>query len=119
MKTLLTTALLLIFNLSIGQDNITNYKLINSINNSNSQISSNHRNDKLIKSVIATTTEKKANNTKSIKIETYSEKEWRKIRKQIHRNKKRLSYKKSNIYSTKKIDTIYIHPRKESLLSGW
>lgn len=120
MKTFLTTVLLLIFNLSIGQNSVANYnKFINPTNNNNYQILSNHNNDKLIKPAITTTNDKKAKNIKSIKMESYSEKEWRKIRKQIKRNKKRLSYKKGNIYSTKKIDTIYIHPRKESLLSGW
>ena len=119
MKAFLTTVLLLIFNLSIGQNSVANYRIIDQTNKNGFQTQDNHSNDELNKSRIATTSKKTENNSKPIKVETYSEKEWKKITKQIKRNKKRLSYMKKDMYPAKKIDTVYLHPKKESLLSGW
>ncbi|SEL13677.1 hypothetical protein SAMN04487910_1824 [Aquimarina amphilecti] len=38
----------------------------------------------------------------------YSDKEWKKIKKQIRRNKKRIANSKNGIHSYKKVDTIYL-----------
>ncbi|WP_152538557.1 hypothetical protein [Aquimarina macrocephali] len=38
----------------------------------------------------------------------YSKKEWRKIKKQLKKNKKRVSNAKNSIYASKVMDTIYI-----------
>ncbi|GGX05939.1 hypothetical protein [Aquimarina muelleri] len=113
MKAFFTTIiLLLVFNMSIGQNSIINYKLINTANKSNLQISDNQINNKLIKHDTVTT-------NKPIRIKSYNEKEWRKIKKQIKKSKKRFSNAKNPIHSIRKIDTVYIHTSKESLLSGW
>ncbi|MEW7290864.1 hypothetical protein [Aquimarina sp. 2304DJ70-9] len=52
----------------------------------------------------------------------YSKKEWRKIKKQLQKNKKRFSELNNEIHTFKTIDTIYMDipiNRKESRLSGW
>ncbi|WP_282080834.1 hypothetical protein [Aquimarina algiphila] len=54
----------------------------------------------------------------------YSKKEWRKIKKQLSRNKKRVSNTKNSIYTSRTIDTIYLNipvnnNNNESRLSGW
>ncbi|WP_159025465.1 hypothetical protein [Aquimarina sp. Aq78] len=55
----------------------------------------------------------------------YSKKEWRKIKKQLKKNKKRVSNAKNSIYASKVMDTIYIDiptyntGSSQSRLSGW
>lgn len=52
----------------------------------------------------------------------YSKKEWKKIKKQLARNKKRLSQTDNAIHTSKIIDTIYMDIPKgtsASSLSGW
>ncbi len=52
----------------------------------------------------------------------YSKKEWRKIKNQLKKSKKRISKLQDGIHTTKRIDTIYLNvprPTKESSLSGW
>lgn len=52
----------------------------------------------------------------------YSKKEWKKIKKQLKKNRKRFSNIKNSIHSSKTIDTIYLNipsHNTESRLSGW
>ncbi len=52
----------------------------------------------------------------------YSKKEWRKIKKQILKNKKKITNQKNSIHVSKVIDTIYLDIpsfNKVSRLSGW
>ncbi|WP_108808315.1 MULTISPECIES: hypothetical protein [Aquimarina] len=55
----------------------------------------------------------------------YSKKEWRKIKKQLKKNKRRASNAKHSIYASKVMDTIYIDipayniGSGQSRLSGW
>lgn len=52
----------------------------------------------------------------------YSKREWRKIKKQLKKNRRRVSNTKNSIYASKVLDTIYLNVPKfseESRLSGW
>lgn len=54
----------------------------------------------------------------------YSKKEWKKIKKQLKKNKKRFSNSNNSIHTSKIIDTIYLNipiptHTRESRLSGW
>ncbi len=53
----------------------------------------------------------------------FSRKEWRKIKKQLSKNKKRISRLEDGIHSYRTVDTIYVDTQKsypsKSSLSGW
>ncbi|GAA4277103.1 hypothetical protein [Aquimarina mytili] len=52
----------------------------------------------------------------------FSKKEWRKIKNQLKKNKKRISKLQDGIHTSKIIDTVYMDlpkPTRESSLSGW
>ncbi len=52
----------------------------------------------------------------------FSKKQWRKIKKQILKNKKRISKLEGGIHTYKKVDTIYVDTQSNSTkssLSGW
>ncbi len=53
----------------------------------------------------------------------YSKKEWKKVKKQISRNRKRFSNTKKNIHTPITIDTIYlnipVHNKEYRLSGGW
>jgi len=52
----------------------------------------------------------------------YSDKEWKKIKNQIKRNKKRITNSKNGIHSYKKLDTIYLEikiSKTNSLITDW
>ncbi|MDY8136534.1 hypothetical protein [Aquimarina sp. 2201CG5-10] len=73
--------------------------------------------DKLVLKVSGNQSNSKTKNDKF-----YSEKEWKKIQKQIKRNKKKVANRRDNIHSSKVIDTIYLDVPAlsgESQLSGW
>ncbi len=111
----MTTVLLLCISYSsIGQSNTTDFKPITITNNTLQKQASSYTTN----SVEAN--ENVAQQSKNTTI--YSEKKWKKIRKQIEKNKKRASKYKSNVYASKKIDTIYLDiPSNsgKSRLSGW
>ncbi|WP_152538556.1 hypothetical protein [Aquimarina macrocephali] len=115
MKIAMTTVVLLCITYSsIGQSNTTDFKSITITNNTLQK-----------QNLSYTTNSIEANENvaqRSKNTNRYSEKKWKKIRKQIQRNKKRVSKYKSNVYASKKIDTIYLdipsHNGK-SRLSGW
>ncbi len=113
MKIAMTTVLLLCISYSsIGQSNTTDFKSI-----------SNNTLQKQASSYTTTSVEVNENIDQQSKNTTiYSEKKWKKIRKQIEKNKKRASKYKSDVYASKKIDTIYLDiPANsgKSRLSGW
>ncbi len=43
------------------------------------------------------------------RITTYTDKEWKKIKKQLKRNQKRIARKKYQAYTKKAVDTIYLN----------
>ena len=53
----------------------------------------------------------------------FSRREWKKIKKEIQKNKKKILGEQNGIHTTKVMDTIFldipINPRRESQLSGW
>jgi len=52
----------------------------------------------------------------------YSEREWKKVKRQIRRNKKRITSNKDGIHSSKIIDTIYLEitiPKTNSQITEW
>ncbi|WP_132065762.1 MULTISPECIES: hypothetical protein [Aquimarina] len=113
MKIAMTTVLLLCISYSsIGQSNTTDFKPI-----------TNNTLQKQASSYTTNSVEANKNVAQQSKNTTiYSEKKWKKIRKQIEKNKKRASKYKSNVYASKKIDTIYLDiPSNsgKSRLSGW
>ncbi|WP_159025464.1 hypothetical protein [Aquimarina sp. Aq78] len=115
MKIAMTTVVLLCITYSsIGQSNTTDFKSITITNNTLQK-----------QNLSYTTNSIEANENvaqRSKNTNRYSEKEWKKIRKQIQRNKKRVSKYKSNVYASKKIDTIYLDipsHNEKSRLSGW
>ncbi|EZH74523.1 hypothetical protein ATO12_12190 [Aquimarina atlantica] len=114
-KIAMTTVLLLCISYSsIGQSNTTDFKSITITNNTL---------QKHNLSYTANSVEANKNVAEQSKNTTiYSEKKWKKIRKQIEKNKKRASKYKSSVYASKKIDTIYLdipNNSGKSRLSGW
>ncbi|WP_152538293.1 hypothetical protein [Aquimarina megaterium] len=117
MKIAMTTVLLLCISYSsIGQSNTTDFKSI-TITTTNNTL------QKQASSYTINSAEANKNVAQQSKNTTiYSEKKWKKIRKQIEKNKKRASKYKSSVYASKKIDTIYLDiPSNsgKSRLSGW
>jgi len=49
----------------------------------------------------------------------YTNKEWRKIKRQIKKNKKRITNSKEGIHTSKVVDTIYLHIKTNSQLTNW
>ena len=52
----------------------------------------------------------------------YNKREWRKIKKQILKNKKKMANQKDGIHISKMVDTVYLYIpffNKASRLSGW
>lgn len=52
----------------------------------------------------------------------YSDKEWKKVKNQIKRNKKRVTNSKNGIHSYKKLDTIYLEikiSKNNSRITDW
>ncbi|WP_405208150.1 hypothetical protein [Aquimarina sp. LLG6339-5] len=52
----------------------------------------------------------------------YNDKEWKKIKRQIRRNKKRITNSKNGIHSYKKVDTIYLEikiSKTNSQITNW
>ncbi|WP_299214827.1 hypothetical protein [uncultured Aquimarina sp.] len=52
----------------------------------------------------------------------YSEREWKKVKRQIRRSKKRITSNKDGIHSSKVIDTIYLEikiPKTNSQITDW
>ncbi|WP_159092094.1 hypothetical protein [Aquimarina sp. Aq107] len=52
----------------------------------------------------------------------YNDKEWKKIKRQIRRNKKRITNSKNGIHSYKKVDTIYLEikvSKNNSQITNW
>ncbi len=97
-KLSITLAFVLISFLSIGQ------------NNANSQLSNTISYEDL--------------RDEDPKKATYKEKEWKKIKKQLRRTKKRFSNPRNTVHTYKKIDTVYLNAPKqikesESRLSDW
>lgn len=116
MKITMTIVVLLCISYSsIGQSNTTDFKSIPITNNT------------LQKQSLAYTTTNPVEVNENVAQQSkntsrYSEKKWEKIKKQIQRNKRRVSKYKSSVYTSKKIDTIYldIPPNSgKSRLSGW
>ncbi|AXT58026.1 hypothetical protein J8L88_09470 [Aquimarina sp. MMG015] len=52
----------------------------------------------------------------------YNDKEWKKIKRQIRRNKKRITNSKNGIHSYKKVDTIFLEikiSKTNSQITNW
>ncbi|WP_378182291.1 hypothetical protein [Aquimarina sp. SS2-1] len=52
----------------------------------------------------------------------YSEKEWKKIKRQIRRNRKRITSSKEGIHTSKRLDTIYLEikvPATNTQITDW
>ncbi|WP_298541550.1 hypothetical protein [uncultured Aquimarina sp.] len=52
----------------------------------------------------------------------YSEKEWKKMKRQIRRNKKRITSNKDGIYNSKVLDTVYLEikiTKTNSQITDW
>ncbi len=103
MRIIATTVLLWVSFLSSGQNDKTNYKSTSSAFNNISQQESTKINES---TDISTPNNKKDNADK--KISSKKEKEWKKIKRQIRRNRKRISKHKNSIYTSRIIDTIYV-----------
>ncbi|WP_109438858.1 MULTISPECIES: hypothetical protein [Aquimarina] len=98
MRIITTTVLLCISFLLTGQQ--TSYQPIKS-NSQQESITKVNR-----PSEISTPNDK--NNDEDKKISLNREREWKKIKRQIKRNKKRASHNKNSVYTSRIIDTIYI-----------
>ncbi|WP_299312212.1 hypothetical protein [uncultured Aquimarina sp.] len=52
----------------------------------------------------------------------YSEKEWKKVKRQIRRNKKRITSNRDGIHNSKILDTVYLEikiPKTNSQITDW
>ncbi|PKV49610.1 hypothetical protein ATE84_1642 [Aquimarina sp. MAR_2010_214] len=110
-----TVILICISYSSIGQSNTTDFKPITITNNTLQKQNLSHTNTNPIEA-----NKNVAQRSKNTSI--YSEKKWKKIRKQIQKNKKRLFKYKNSVYASKKIDTVYLDIPTysgKSRLSGW
>lgn len=116
MKITMTTTLLLISHLLIGQNNVNDYKFINA-----TVQEQNHTSINKLTSPAEIISDKNVENKKTMSAKAFNEKKWQKTRKQIQRNKKRIYNNKKSFYASKTIDTIYLDPAdtRESRLSGY
>ncbi len=120
-KVLFSIFMLLVCSLSFGQDfknDLTSLKTID-----NQIIEEQYNTNEVViadRLVVQTSVDNISEEDKRY----YSKKEWKKIKKAILRNKKRVNAKKNSIHAFKLMDTIFLkHPSgvnvKESSLSAW
>ncbi|MBQ0735080.1 hypothetical protein [Aquimarina celericrescens] len=119
LKILITISLLCICSISFGQDfknDLTSVKTIdNKIQEKKYSSDDIATADRLL---LKTSLENISKKDKRF----FSKKEWRKIKKQLLKNKKRLSKLEDGIHTYKAIDTIYLDAPSNSTkssLSGW
>ncbi|PKV49611.1 hypothetical protein ATE84_1643 [Aquimarina sp. MAR_2010_214] len=119
LKFALSIAFLLVCSISFGQDFKNDLSSVKTIDNQIQQEQYSTDEIAMTDRLIIQTPIK----TKSK--DFYSKKEWRKIKKQLKKNKRRVSNTKNSVYTYKVIDTIYIDipsfntVRGKSRLSGW
>ncbi|GGX05946.1 hypothetical protein [Aquimarina muelleri] len=116
LKFAINITFLLLCGISFGQNFENEFTSVKNIDNQ--ILEEEYSTDKI------STTDRLIVQTPSVKKDKsfYSKKEWKKIKKQLKKNKKRFSNIKNNIYSSKTIDTIYLNVpdhSTESRLSGW
>ncbi len=119
LKLLLTFSLLWVCSASFGQEFINDFTSVRSIDD---QIQDERYSTDEISMVDRLLLRTPIQNISREDKQFYSKKEWRKIKKQLQKNKKRFSELNSEIYTSKTIDTIYMDipiNRGESRISGW
>ncbi len=119
LKILVSITALLICSMSFGQDfknDLTSVKTIDD------QIQEEEYNTNEVEVVDRLVVQTSVKNISEEDRRYYSKKEWKKIKKQILRNKEKFSSQKNGIQTFKTIDTIFLDIPiydKGSLLSGW
>ncbi|TPN85918.1 hypothetical protein [Aquimarina algicola] len=117
-KFVILTAFIIISSVSFGQEFKNDLTSVKTIDNQiqDEQFSIDQMSDRL---VVKTSIDKQNQ-------DFYSKKEWKKIKKQLRKNRKKFSNKGNNIHSYKVIDTIYLNiPNRRSnqssrtRLSAW
>ena len=117
----MTTVLLWISYVSMGQNNVTDYKSVGAINNDKFQEQYHPNTTKSI-NPLEDTSNNNIVNTATKNIPVYNKKEWKKIKKQMQRSQNRVLKNKNSVYISKTIDTIYLDipsSRAQSRLSEW
>ncbi|AXT61017.1 hypothetical protein D1816_11890 [Aquimarina sp. AD10] len=121
LKVLITILLLCFCSVSFGQDYKSNLTSVKTIDDQllEEKYDANEEVAVADRLVLKTSVEKISEKDKQF----FSRKEWRKIKKQLLKNKKRISKSKEAIHTTKIMDTVFIEiPIKNNLrssLSGW
>ncbi len=117
-KVLATIVFLCIFSTSFGQDYKNNFSSVNSIDD---QIQEKHYTTDEIPLADRLLLRIPIKNISYRDKKFYSKKEWKKIKKQLLKNKQRIS-EQNSIHSSRTLDTIYLDiptQREKSRLSGW
>ncbi|MBQ4818493.1 hypothetical protein [Aquimarina sp. MMG016] len=117
LKILIPTVFLLIIHISFGQEyksstesiKIVDTKIVEGSYNADEQVKTDNL---IVKSL----------ENRSSNIQSYSKKEWKKIRKKMRKAKKRISNNGDIIHTSKVLDTVFISPsysNNRTQLSGW
>lgn len=102
----MTTLMLLVYFISVSQNDVTDYKFIEaktSISQSEQNLS--NVNEYRLIAPLALINREKRDLDYYKKTNSYDDKEWEKIKKQMQLNKKKISY---DVYISKTMDTIYL-----------
>ncbi len=119
LRTIITIAFFCVFGVSFGQDYKNDLTSVKTIDNQIQE--EQYSTDKVSEVDRLLLTTPMENVSRSDK-QFFSRREWRKIKKQLQKNKKRIIGEKNSIHTSKVMDTIYFNvPTQggESRLSGW
>lgn len=116
LKFAINIAFLLLCGISFGQNFENEFTSVKSIDNQ--ILEEQYSTDKI------STTDRLIVQTPSINKDEgfYSKKEWKKIKRQLKKNRRKFSNAKNSIHSSKTMDTIFLNipdQHTESRLSGW